>query len=523
MESKQGTCLSRGSNGEPSVIEKVDKIRRTPPRPPRGRPSTKETVSSVKESKSRSNSVFRSQRTNSISSQKSNSSRRSDSAAVKKRKKDSTTSSEAESDVSNDIEKNDLVLCSICGDNFGKDDSCISCSCCQRWFHAICEELSEEEITAFKFLGAKASYFCHNCDAGAKELFSATVVLRERLDKVDNEIKTVKTNVETVTNKQKTNTTKIKTLESIHANLRKDVDNTTNDMKTAKNNIKVLQDNYESDKTDKADIKTRLKANKESLNSITTKLSTLEEDIMKKVNTLITTRLDDKLKNVNLENPQGLVDADLSSVISNKIDEKLANEDDKLHETITQKVKESVITTYNENNPTIPIADMEIDGERPNKIKVPPTFATAVQQVSTEMQEIQKRKLQLVFTNLDETGSNDRDKRAVEEILELIHVNVKIVEVMRLGKQNNEKPRVLRVSVENLADKRTILSKATSLRNIPNDHKYAYVYIKPNLTPTQQETQKNLYLQLLAVRKKHPTTKYKISRGQIVIVPNPEA
>ena len=510
MESKQSTCLPRGSSSDTEVIKKIDKIPRTPPRPPRNKPNGKDNVSNV----SKTGSTFRNRRSDSISSQKSNSSHRSENATQKKRKKDSTSSMESEVSTQATDGK-DTIQCPVCGDDFDEDDSCISCSCCQRWFHAICQDLSEEDISAFNHLGSKASFFCHNCNAGAKELYNASVVLKERLDQVDQDVKTVKSNV-------KTNTTKIKTLETIHANLRKDVDTTTSDMKSAKTNIKTLQDNYESDKSDKAEIKTRLKANKQTLTDINTKLRTIEGDIVKKLEPIIKSTIDEKIKSMNHEtpvNPNLIADLNLNDAINQQINEKLQNEKDELHETINKKINERVITTYNESNPNLPIAEMEVDGERPSKIKVPATFATAVQQVSSEMQEIQKRKLQLVMTNVRETGTNDKDLKAAKEIFGLMNVNVNIVEVMRLGKTSNEKPRILRVSLENLNDKRTVLAKATSLRNVPSDHKHAYVYIKPNLTPTQQETQKNLYLQLLSVRKKNPNTVYKISKGKIIVVP----
>ena len=97
-------------------------------------------------------------------------------------------------------------------------------------------------------------------------------------------------------------------------------------------------------------------------------------------------------------------------------------------------------------------------------------------------------------------------------------VNVPIVEAIRVGKKKNERPRVIRVTLQNLTDKRTLLSKATTLRNVPDDHVFSKVYVKPNLTHNQQEASKNLERQLKEVRLKNPQTKYKISLGKIVVV-----
>ena len=287
----------------------------------------------------------------------------------------------------------------------------------------------------------------------------------------------------------------------------------------------------------------------------------VEEDIIKRMETIIDARVDAKVKNLqNLpENPNFDIDAaidkrigeklsdendtihatlnkkvsesvayvnnqnpdfNLDAAIDKRLGEKLSDENDTIHTTLNKKVSESVASVSNQN---LPVTDMEIDGDRRNKIKVPPTFATAVKQVSQEMNEIQRRKLQIVISNLQETGSVEADKRIVQEVFEILDVYPEITNVMRLGKPAHNKQRLLRVSLENMADKRTVLSRATRLRNVPNDHKFAYVYVKPNLTPQQQETSKNLHLQLKAVRLKHPNTNYKISRGQIVIVPTPQA
>ena len=97
-------------------------------------------------------------------------------------------------------------------------------------------------------------------------------------------------------------------------------------------------------------------------------------------------------------------------------------------------------------------------------------------------------------------------------------VNVNLVEATRIGKKKAERPRVIRVTLSNLADKRTLLAKATTLRDIPETHKYAKVYVKPNLTQQQQNDSKNLERQIKEVRLKNPTIKYKIHQGKIIVV-----
>ena len=164
---------------------------------------------------------------------------------------------------------------------------------------------------------------------------------------------------------------------------------------------------------------------------------------------------------------------------------------------------------------------MEVDGENPTKLNIPTTFSNAVHVVSREREEQQRRKMQLVITNLKESGGNDNDKQQVAEIFDILNVATNIGEVMRLGTRKANKSRVLRVTLDNLADKRAILANAKTLRNLDKDHKFHKVYVKPNLTPLQQEESKNLWIQLQEVKKKNPTVQYKINKGKIVQVPAP--
>ena len=98
-------------------------------------------------------------------------------------------------------------------------------------------------------------------------------------------------------------------------------------------------------------------------------------------------------------------------------------------------------------------------------------------------------------------------------------VQVNFLEAVRVGKKKPERPRVIRVTLENPTDKRNLLAKATSLRKVPVDHKFAKVYVKPNLTHQQQTTSKNLWRQLKGIRLKNPQINYKISQGKIIEVP----
>ena len=81
--------------------------------------------------------------------------------------------------------KNDELKCPDCKKPFLKDDSCLFCECCARWFHSVCHNISEEQVTAFKILGELAHYYCPNCKSGASELHKATVDMRYRVESLE--------------------------------------------------------------------------------------------------------------------------------------------------------------------------------------------------------------------------------------------------------------------------------------------------------------------------------------------------
>ena len=515
---------------ENEIIVK-DKIHRTPPNTARGRPPTK-TVSNRSRSnsvgnRSKSHSIFSSQRRDSFSSLRSTPNNQSDGSSTRKRKKgaDSPTPDETGKPEGPPIPVKSVsktpnkTLCAVCSKTFHKDDSAIECECCSFWYHSVCQNLTEEAISAFKLLGDNATFFCLNCKAGAKVLFKGMQKLQDRMNSVDKEFADIKSKVETVKSTQKSNTTKLKTLQTVHGTLKTDVDNINTEMKSLKQQQKC-------NKEDNIKLQAQQQANSVSLTGVSTRLNTIEEDIIKRIDNIIDQRVEIKVKELqNSDAPivlaEKIDDKQIEEVVNKQIVEKLSNDKDILTETISTKVTEAVTSVYSDNFPTLPTTNMEVDGESTAKIKVPPSFATAVNMVSKERDERQKRKLQLVITNLKEAVSTEADKKQVLEIFQILQVETNVTEVMRLGTRKANKPRVLRVSLENAADKHTILAKATSLRKLPEKHDYALVYIKPNLTPQQQEESKNLYIQLQEVKKKNPGLKYKISKGQIVQIPTP--
>ena len=275
----EGTCDLADRDTKTEEIVVINKIARTPPKNNQHRSRTSRSDKSVS-NRSRSNSVFSSQsRSDSVSSQKSDSAPRSNSTSSKKRKTDSPVADTSKQDRSN-VSKNTKFDCHGCSKPLLKNDSSIECECCQQWYHNECQNLTEEAITAFKILGDQATYFCLNCKAGAKVLFKGMQVLQARMDQVDNEMSSIKTKVDNVKTSQTTQANKLKTLETVHSTLRRDLDN-------AQNDVKSLQLEQKTHAEDNIKLQTLQQANSVTITNMATRLNTIEEDIISRIDTII--------------------------------------------------------------------------------------------------------------------------------------------------------------------------------------------------------------------------------------------
>ena len=129
-----------------------------------------------------------------------------------------------------------------------------------------------------------------------------------------------------------------------------------------------------------------------------------------------------------------------------------------------------------------------------------------------------------MISNLKEAANPESDKKQVYDLF--VHMGldkeVRITDMTRLGKPNGQnKRRMLKVTVETLEMKREILSKATRLRNVPENNIFYKVYIRPNLTKKQLDESKNLQDRLEVIKKKWPQKKFKISKGEVIEVKTP--
>ena len=151
-----------------------------------------------------------------------------------------------------------------------------------------------------------------------------------------------------------------------------------------------------------------------------------------------------------------------------------------------------------------------------------------VKEETAERERIKERQLNLIIYNLPESNEAVEDiskaKLLIRDRLD-IYENVIITNVTRFGQRNNERNRLCRITLETMKIKKTILQRAPQLRRLPQDDPFCKVYIRPDLTPKQMETSKNLYAELIAIRTQYGDRRFKISRGEIIELPteaNPE-
>ena len=116
--------------------------------------------------------------------------------------------------------------------------------------------------------------------------------------------------------------------------------------------------------------------------------------------------------------------------------------------------------------------------------------------------------------------AKDRKREDTDRVEELICNGLGIEEVdimkaIRLGKKDAEtsgKNRLLKITVENITKKREILSNAKKLREV---NAWKGIYINPDLTPKERETNKILREDLKR-RKDNGEVDLVIRRGKII-------
>ena len=86
------------------------------------------------------------------------------------------------------VQKVDIVVhqCPQCSEEVAEEDQGIQCDYCEKWFHIICQDVTEEEYKFFKEY-KRNHWFCKVCDKNIMSIIKTVNTLKERQDKVEEE------------------------------------------------------------------------------------------------------------------------------------------------------------------------------------------------------------------------------------------------------------------------------------------------------------------------------------------------
>ena len=499
------------STGENSIIV-VNKIHRTPPRnvslsqqtlpandvsvfnknpqtPPKSNTSkppadvrnvSKKSISPPNRSRSKSKSSPKVSKGHRSSSVVSTSRDRTNSVTtVNKRKRHNTSQKDR--------------TCAVCDNVFvSTDQDSVNCDCCQAWYHSRCVNLSLAELKAIALLADKIMWYCPGCKLGAENLHKANIMFNERINSLENSVKKIENTTTNIKSEQKSMKEDIQLVKTKHSN---DITKVEELIETNKGYIDV----------NSSDIKhntTRINEVKANIGTLNLKVDNLQQNMLNNLRDEI--KADNEL---NIVIPENTVNAETQ----------LANIKSQIDEYTNQKLQEIRDAEFPRLTPSTETAS-NASNQIPTQTYYQ-RFSSAVRDEFNELEEIKRRKNQLLIMNLKESRNSTEDVTKIHELFNLLKLDKEVIitEAIRLGeKRRDSKPRFIRVTVQDLETRRKILAKATSLRNVPDGNDFARVYIKPNLTKQQNEQSKNLQEDLRQRKLANPNKSFKISKGKIV-------
>ena len=149
------------------------------------------------------------------------------------------------------------------------------------------------------------------------------------------------------------------------------------------------------------------------------------------------------------------------------------------------------------------------------------SIATMTASLMSEEKEKEKRKLNIIIHNLPESTVEEAQARKQDDLKNINSLLTKYVDVsasvsnaVRLGKRT-ETPRLLKVTLSSKEQKSAILRNRLKLRNKANPPSILKVFITSDLTPLEQQKQRQLRSQLTDMNKSG--NKYFIKNGRITL------
>ena len=337
--------------------------------------------------------------------------------------------------------------------NTDATEKCIKCDLCNLWCHYACAEIDEE--TTEKYVkNKKLHWFCSSCEPHAMSLLDRIKVLESNNDKFAKEFRTGLKNLGI-------------SIDTQVANVRQLVETTIEAKTESKVKEKI-----------NAAIDTKLEA------KFTDKL----EEVKKTYAETAKTQTEIITNSTSIEN-------DVTTKVNATLDAKIAN----LRKDLTETPSASA-------NPVHPLSKNQVTSE--------------VWEAMEEKERIEKKKCNLIFSNVKESNSLHDDESAVKTIIKEklnIREDINVKMVARLGNiVTPDKPRLLKVVLESLNQKKLVLRKATMMRQLDETDIHADVYIRPDLTKQQIQASKNLTAQLKEKREHLKEGKWVIRKGMII-------
>ena len=351
--------------------------------------------------------------------------------------------------------------CIVC--NLEAKEKAIRCDLCKFWCHNVCADIDKETVDKY-IKNKKLHWFCPSCEPHAASLLDRIKVLEGNHDKMYKDTKSSIKNHATSTDQQ---------------------------LATLRNEIQTKEDNLykkiaEVRKTLTTPIDTPAPPN------ANVDLEKIKDELIAHINTVLSTKLGDQ---TNPSNEAAQLESNSNSVL---LDARI----------------EELQTSIN-----------ELKNPQPNLAPTPSVTDTErIREVLEEKERIDKKKCNLIFSNIEESNSiqedEDRVNRIIKEKLN-IREEVHITTVARLGKRIEESNRLVKVVFETLNMKKLVLRNATRMRQLDEDDPDHLVYIRPDLTKLQVEASKNLTAELMRIRENNPG-KWVIRRGKIINLDDPE-
>ena len=343
----------------------------------------------------------------------------------------------------------------------------VICQICSVWFHYPCVGINDKDTSLLQ--NQQIYWFCIDCNPAASTLIEQIYQLKAAQETLKSTIETAKTEMmQTAKDYADVEIESLK--DSLEARITADITKAKSDMNTDMDN-KVAAEITKSKLTASSDLET------EVTTAVEKKIDTIRTEVSKSYAQATST-------NLKMDDVKKAITEEVNS------------------QTINFKAE---VETYKKN---------VIEKEFPTLLN------KGVWEEANERDRIKKRECNLIVHNLPETQENDSDFNNMSTIFkDVLFLNdINISNLTRLGEKKENRDRLLRITVQDTATKKRILSRATELRKLPDQDYFSRIYLRPDLTPKQQEASKNLYATLVEVREQDPANHYKISKGEIVKV-----